>query len=84
MPKITEIKYGITIHIYNGDHLPAHFHALCNGLQLRYDMENFKIIDNELGIKETKAVIDFWNELANETKNGFINFFYSQNPNLRK
>ena len=47
-------------------------------------MENNKIIDNELGIKETKAVIDFWKDLAFETKNGFINFFYLQNPNLRK
>src|SRR5438876_112631 len=40
--------YGITIHMYWSDHLPAHFHARCGGFAAAIAIDNLKVIGGDL------------------------------------
>jgi hypothetical protein len=58
MPEVSRF-YGITIQIYYGDHLPAHFHALYAGHAAKIAIETGEIIDGTLP-KRALALVRDW------------------------
>ena len=58
MPEISRF-YGISIKMYYGDHLPAHFHAEYSGDQLVVGIDTLAIIAGKLPPRATGLVAEW-------------------------
>ena len=79
MPEVGRIK-GIIFRVYNGDHLPPHFHAFYGEYEALMDIRKATIIAGGLPRKKLREALEY---LA-ENLDALLETFYELNPQLRK
>jgi Domain of unknown function (DUF4160) len=58
MPRISSF-YGIVIAMFYNDHLPAYFHAICSGDELRVNIDNLEVLSGSLP-RRARAMVLEW------------------------
>ena len=78
MPNIDSIK-GIKINVYNGEHLPPHFHAIYNEFEVLILIQTGEIYVGYLPSNQMKIV----NEWLRENSDWVLEVYFELNPKLR-
>ncbi len=55
MPEISRF-FGIIIYMYFKDHVPPHFHAEYNGVEVMFSIETGNIVNGDLPRKRTRLI----------------------------
>jgi hypothetical protein len=58
MPEISRF-YGIVIHLYYGDHEPAHFHVSYSEYSAKVDIETLAVLEGDLPARALGLVIEW-------------------------
>ena len=78
MPTIDSFN-GIKIHVYNGEHRPAHIHADYNEFEILIGIERGMIYAGDLPAKQLKQVFDW----LSGNSEWALEVFYELNPELK-
>ena len=78
MPLLESIN-GIRIHVYNGEHRPAHIHAVYNEFEILIEIESKRIYAGSMPNRQL-TVIDDW---LSANGGWALSVFYELNPDLK-
>ena len=78
MPLLESIN-GIKIHVYNGDHRPAHVHATYNEFEILIEIESKRIYAGSLPNRQLRVIYE-WLSFHDEWA---LSVFYELNPDLK-
>lgn len=70
---------GIKIHVYNGDHRPAHIHAAYNEFEILIEIESWRIYAGNMPSRQLKLIYDW----LSGNGDWALKVFYELNPELK-
>lgn len=79
MPEVKPRIKGVVFQVYNGDHLPPHFHAIYQNDEVLIDIREKTVLKGWLPTKKLQLAMEFLE--ANQKE--LLELFYEQNPSLR-
>ena len=79
MPELARF-YGIVVHVYYGDHLPAHFHVHYSGHSAKVDIETLALIEGDLPARAKGLVIEWATLHRDELREAFAKAASLQKP----
>lgn len=77
MPLLESIS-GLKIHVYNGEHRPAHIHAVYNEYEAILEIESGEVYAGNLPLKINKRALQW----LHENHTWALDVFYQLNPQL--
>jgi hypothetical protein len=78
MPLLESIN-GINIHVYNGEHRPAHIHAAYNEYEILIEIESRQIYAGNMQNRQMKTIYDW----LSDNSGWALSVFYELNPDLK-
>jgi hypothetical protein len=78
MPILETFK-GVKIHVYNGEHRPAHIHGVYNEYEVLLEIESGRVYAGSLPKRQQKIALDW----LIENRDWALHVFYELNSELR-